>query len=1365
MSIPGTFKVMDYFPPLESVVPGGELIYDHRRDARYAYFYHVKHHPLVPEYHSEKYPDARIMIYIQNTEKGVMEKQWEFENSIKIPRGSDEKMAELGLFELKPGDLIFARDLHGPKDSQGSIDPENDVLMAMNLSLESFLSPEEMDNLQAAQMAILGPRELRSSNAPINNGDDYEGGLAFERDPTVKGINGSRCYSAGPTHQRPRNMTSPTASGKVPDGGLTSQLIIRQQLVKQLTSAGVKAMKKFAPSKFVTIMEKHAELTNMPRIGNMENVFFPAVQLNFAPAVSQDESSEKSLECMLFYGSDHGDFDDDGGAMSTFGFWISLKPLLLMSFSGLFKHGGTPPLSPPGSEPKPWAYRFMSVLYPPRSMISGAGNQSIGFAALPLGNLFELKPEMTSVLDFPASRGVTSEANWANDGEVITDHESLFNFFIRGLLQTNTYFLNQLPSSMKVHINSDAFIGAFSATDPASGEEIKGKQWNTAPTTFGSSSSTSALREKNLKEWIEHTITVSKFIPSQHVRDFHARLEALEVEPQRKKTVSQSKGKKSPAKKEKKSKKGKKSQGKKSSAKMGKKSSEKGKVKDSGIRKSSRLTSKNLGHSQTNLQMLKDNFIGVVLSQTKNTTDVSGPADFDNISDSDNSSESSDATSWKGILTDDVSIPTHGLDEDITMEDSTIFGLNDSSGVVLSQNKNTTDLSGPADFDNISDSDNSSEGSDATSWKGILTDDVLIPTHGLDEDITMEDSTIFELNDSSDDDSSFDPDDDPQYDIPTDDDDELYDDLPLTPMICVSPISKFLDSIDVPAIKDAIDKMASGLSASQFFTSSTCITDMAKELDSFTALSLTQPQNLINDPLHIKKIWAVIQDLEKHTHISCAEQHLLRISIISAWMAPYQLLLLHINAMLSKLHDLNENSSWILKLMRHIGTIIEISGPFQTQKTFILHSEAYIPDIPSKRYCYKPPRLLDTDKGHKEQISHDAMLIAQFWLDFPQTNNAFEKYQILQLLYDGIQSPSIFMLDCIWNVFQDPHKALVDASHRGGPRTLTSAVQALDKALKTHHIADYNSPERQYLPLLDGITDLFIKRHTSSIQNPQSLMLSHSYNNFLNFLRKFLPIVYDGIHAHTTSSDQKMHKLANDPDYFMPFRDIAPTRAHIIKNLCSDKDRLQSAPGFASLLLHRGIFYGSKFALEHAGFFSYLSEWETLHKQLTTGKNAKPLTYFIRNNAYGTASCHRTFDNITTLWNAGSLWPMWLANNPSHTFTNVFNFLKNTKAIRGVGPLIALLIAGDLAIAKAITMPTASELGNIIFDINKGAVKGLQKLGLVSQSPAREEVVQAFVGLNDFLEIQLTLTEKTAMGYSALMLEHGLCKYMRLLKN
>lgn len=50
------------------------------------------------------------------------------------------------------------------------------------------------------------------------------------------------------------------------------------------------ALKIGAPKEYMQLLQEHADITNLPRVGVDENVAFPAVQANVAPAVSLDDS-------------------------------------------------------------------------------------------------------------------------------------------------------------------------------------------------------------------------------------------------------------------------------------------------------------------------------------------------------------------------------------------------------------------------------------------------------------------------------------------------------------------------------------------------------------------------------------------------------------------------------------------------------------------------------------------------------------------------------------------------------------------------------------------------------------------------------------------------------------------------------------------------------------------------------------------------------------------------------------------------------------------------------------------------------------------------------------------------------------------
>ena len=46
-----------------------------------------------------------------------------------------------------------------------------------------------------------------------------------------------------------------------------------------------------APNDYLQLLEEHADMVNLPRVGVDENIAFPAVQANIAPAVSLEDAS------------------------------------------------------------------------------------------------------------------------------------------------------------------------------------------------------------------------------------------------------------------------------------------------------------------------------------------------------------------------------------------------------------------------------------------------------------------------------------------------------------------------------------------------------------------------------------------------------------------------------------------------------------------------------------------------------------------------------------------------------------------------------------------------------------------------------------------------------------------------------------------------------------------------------------------------------------------------------------------------------------------------------------------------------------------------------------------------------------------
>jgi hypothetical protein len=74
----------------------------------------------------------------------------------------------------------------------------------------------------------------------------------------------------------------------------------------------------------------------------------------------------------------------------------------------------------------------------------------------------------------------SNEANWAQDGQVLMQPISHFNYFVRGLLQLCSYLVQQLPTKYKVLIKPETFLSAFTMEDE-DGERVQARSWTGAP--------------------------------------------------------------------------------------------------------------------------------------------------------------------------------------------------------------------------------------------------------------------------------------------------------------------------------------------------------------------------------------------------------------------------------------------------------------------------------------------------------------------------------------------------------------------------------------------------------------------------------------------------------------------------------------------------------------------------------------------------------------------------------------------------------------------------------------------------------------------------------------------------------------------
>jgi len=252
-----------------------------------------------------------------------------------------------------------------------------------------------------------------------------------------------------------------------------------------------------------------------------------------------------------------------------------------------------------------------------------------------------------------------------------------------------------------------------------------------------------------------------------------------------------------------------------------------------------------------------------------------------------------------------------------------------------------------------------------------------------------------------------------------------------------------------------------------------------------------------------------------------------------------------------------------------------------------------------------------------------------------------------------------------------------------------------------------------------------------------------------------------------------MNKVNDNHDFFLPFRQHAPSLANARRNIYSDTDRLahNNGIGFFNVLAFRGVFFGSPFARsDRFRWFESLDDWMEFH---VTGKEeAKRVgptetEYYANPSCYGRSQKERSVDLLPAYWNQRKRWNDKFNKPTKPSIAEVYQWLASSKEgghtmFRNIGNLTALLICGDLSEAGILPMPTSKEMGKLISKVKKGAQAGMQEYELVRKGASEEEVCQAFIALDAFLQQELGMEEKKVMGYNVILLEHTLCKMNRL---
>ncbi|KAJ7158050.1 hypothetical protein C8R43DRAFT_1125190 [Mycena crocata] len=261
-------------------------------------------------------------------------------------------------------------------------------------------------------------------------------------------------------------------------------------------------------------------------------------------------------------------------------------------------------------------------------------------------------------------------------------------------------------------------------------------------------------------------------------------------------------------------------------------------------------------------------------------------------------------------------------------------------------------------------------------------------------------------------------------------------------------------------------------------------------------------------------------------------------------------------------------------------------------------------------------------------------------------------------------------------------------------------------------------------------------------------------------------------------------------DRLCPFRELAPSRTRASSaDGPYTADFASTTPGFFSALMFRAVTFGTEFMRtsrlrysDEPDFVLGMSEARQRYRR-EHGEDP-PVGFFCDTRAYGPHNHGRTVelaatytpvvrdDNLSTQLaavqqrgesslNFGDCWK-WLSGS-IHGRVRFFH----------LGPLGSYLLAADYTYTSPplVDPPTFEELGRIICTLNKGAVSGLEYLGLIPprprnahNKPLRSTVSDCVRGLkivHSVLSAHLSPRVQSEIFFDLVMIEHSLCKLSR----
>ncbi|TFK58448.1 hypothetical protein BDN72DRAFT_913232, partial [Pluteus cervinus] len=429
-------------------------------------------------------------------------------------------------------------------------------------------------------------------------------------------------------------------------------------------------------------------------------------------------------------------------------------------------------------------------------------------------------------------------------------------------------------------------------------------------------------------------------------------------------------------------------------------------------------------------------------------------------------------------------------------------------------------------------------------------------------------------------------------------------------------------------------------------------------------------------------------------------------------------------------------SSWLDRLFDAIESRCLIGVKGSTSTVF---SDSFLPETKGTSYSFT------TNRSDSFIVSYHTRAAVRAFLGFPCDHWSMAGAKIVQDLVSALGN-GVLLFNVSWALMTQAPQSLCFQARSYELKSLSAVEKFMvewDNQKSRHPLfTQKETSQKEVLYQLRLLTSDVVL-DPSVVQPGENSSLQDLVSFYMNLLvlLPFQSFTSNGKHFPWKDGMRKV--ASGNLDFFLPFRQKAPTIVRACQIIFSDPGRLKGKIGLFNLLAFRAVFYGSPWARNALEWFSGQDAWKDIVIPGEFSEVAEE--YFVNKKAYGTYMPQRSTELLPGLWaEADASAEQWDALLDSGSVTAMYEFMAG---IKWVGRLTATLIVGDLVECGALSMPTAGEWGVFVERLNLGSAKGLAMVGFDSDVMVRERFRRA----DDYLRRNLSEEALELGGYDAMV--------------